>query len=203
MNRSPMKNLWLNLRADVGAGLLLMLPLTVALFILHRLWSGIHAPVRALAEKLGVDGVLKVNGLLLVTLVVLFLIVIAAGRIARGRGEGRLRRWAEKRLLKHIPGYMYARIILEAKLGLVEPPLVRPALLLTGDGLQPVFHVEPLEGGRCVVYVPGVPLGASGSVLIVEVANVQLLEGSVARLDQALRSYGKGLGALLKGPPAE
>lgn len=198
-----MKKLWLNVRADIGSGLLLLLPLTVALFILHRLWSGIHGPVRALAEKLGIDGLLKVNGLLLVTLVVLLIIVVLVGRVVRGRGEGRVRRWAEKRLLKHIPGYMYARIILEAKLGLSEPPLVRPALLCTGDGWQPVFHVEPLDGGRCVVYIPGVPLGASGGVLIVESSHVEVLEGSVARLDLALRSYGKGLGELLKDRTAQ
>jgi uncharacterized membrane protein len=187
-----MKNTWRNLRADLVSGLLLLLPLTVALFIMKRMWQGIHAPVRALAEKMGIDGVL------LVSILVLILLLVLVGRLVRGRGEGKLRKWAEHKVLSHVPGYSYARIILEAKLGLSEPPSIRPALLQVGDGWQPVFYVEPFPEGRCVVYQPSVPLGASGGVLIVDAAKVQVLEGSVARLDHALRRYGKGLGELLK-----
>jgi hypothetical protein len=165
------------------------------------MWDGIHAPVRALAAKLGIDGVLKVNGLMLVSVLVLILLLVLVGRVVRGRGEGKLRKWAEHKVLTHVPGYSYARIILEAKLGLSEPATIHPALLQVGDGWQPVFYVEPLPDGRCVVYQPSVPLGASGGVLIVDEAKVQRLGGSVERLDRALRRYGKGLGELLAARP--
>ncbi|MBK9287492.1 MAG: hypothetical protein IPN38_07365 [Flavobacteriales bacterium] len=196
-----MRHFMKSLRADLVSGLLLLLPLTVALFILKRMWRGIHAPVRGLAEKLGVEGVLKVNGLMLLSILVLVLMLVLVGRLVRGRGEGKLRKWAETKVLTHMPGYSYARIILEAKLGLSEPPSIRPALLQVGEGWQPVFYVEPLTDGWCVVYQPSVPLGASGGVLIVEAVKVQVLDGSVERLDHALRRYGKGLGELLTAIP--
>jgi hypothetical protein len=149
-SRSSMKLLLKNLRADIAAGLLLLLPLSLTLFILYRLWGAIHAPVRLAAARLGLEGVLKVNGLLLVSALVMLVIVLLVGRLVRARGKGGLQAWAEKRLLSHIPGYMYARVIMEARLGISEPALVRPALLRTGDGWQPVFQVETMADGRSV-----------------------------------------------------
>lgn len=198
-----MTHFWKRLSANVGAGLLIVVPFAVALFILGKVWAAIHGPVRQLSSRLDLDGVLPANGLFLITAVVLLLLLALVGRTVRSKSPNKARRWLEEKLLMHIPGYAYARVLLEARLGLSEPPEVRPALLRVGDGWQPVFEIERNATGHCVVYLPDVPLGASGSVLVVEATQLTLLEGSVLPLDRALRRYGKGLGtlaqAVLKG----
>ena len=186
-----------NLQANIGSGLFLLLPLTIAIYILGRLWSALHSPVRALATKLGVDGFLGVSGLLLITAVLLVVIIAGVGHVVRSRGEGKLRTWAEKKLLNYVPGYAYIRIILEARLGLADPPAVLPVLFEVGDGWQPAFLVERCGDGRCVVYIPDVPLASSGSVLLVEETKITLLGSSVLPLDTALRRYGQGMGELI------
>jgi|GEM_PF-2823624 len=193
-----MRTIWKKLRADLATGLLFLIPMSLVLYILYRLWNAVHDPVRALAERFGVAGFLKVYGLMVVSLLVLVLLVLLVGRLVRGHGTGKVRRWTEEQVLSHMPGYTYIRIIMESKLGLADPPMVRPTLLRTGDGWQPAFLVETLPEGRCVVYLPDVPMGTTGTVLIVEEENVQALSGSVSKLDHALRGYGKGLGALLQ-----
>jgi uncharacterized membrane protein len=192
---------WRSARASIAAGLFLLLPLTAVLFLFTHLWHTVHDPVRSLSERMGVEGFLGVNVLLLISFATILLVAFMIGALVRSRGEGRLRHWLEEKVLHHLPGYAYVRIMLEARLGLAEPPSVRPAMLRVGDGWQPVFLVERLNKGRCVVYVPSVPMAASGGVLVVEEANVELLPGSVVDLDHALRHYGKGLGELLDTKP--
>ena len=203
MDRSPthakgqLSRFWKNQQANIGSGLFLMLPLVIAFYILGRLWGALHAPVRALATRLGLDGFLGVNGLLLLSALLLLVVLALVGHLVRVRGEGKLRKWAERKLLNHVPGYTYIRVILEARLGLAEPPSVHPVLFEVGDGWQPAFLVERCGDGRCVVYIPDVPLPSSGSVLLVEGKKITLLGSSVVPLDTALRRYGQGMGELI------
>ena len=192
-----MERFWKNLKANIGSGLFLLLPLILALYIIGRLWRAVHAPVRELAIRLGLEGFLGVNGLFVLSGILLLTVVALVGHLVRSQGEGTVRRWAERKLLNQVPGYAYIRIILEARLGLAEPPSVRPALLEVGDGWQPVFLVESIAGSHSVVYIPDVPLAASGGVLVVETGKVTVLPGSVLPLDTALRRYGKGIGDLV------
>jgi uncharacterized membrane protein len=118
-------------------------------------------------------------------------------RTAVGRGLGRL---AEKGVLNRIPGYGVFRTLSRGILGEDRAGLqvVRVAL---DDHELLGFLMERAPDGRCVIFIPSVPTPAVGSLIIVPLDRVRILDVPVKQAIASLGQWGIGSAAFM-GVPA-
>ncbi|MEX1131891.1 MAG: hypothetical protein WEC15_01590 [Flavobacteriales bacterium] len=180
------------LRALFIAGLFILLPFTVLVLVLGKGYAMIHPLMEKVAIALGLESLMGVRVLVVGGMLVLCLVAGALMGFTRGAGS----RWLEQNLLHFIPGYAYIRMRLDDVLAAESGKQHEAILARIDDAWSPGMLVERGEDGRCVVFIPDVPEGSSGSVCIVEPDLVRVLDVPFHVLNNSIRNYGKGLLAL-------
>lgn len=175
---------------NVFAGLFLVLPVSVIIIILLKVYGMLFAPVRAFALKLGIERPFLVQLLLIFTLLMLCFI---AGLLMHASTVSKFRDRLESGVLRFVPGYEFVRMRLVMMVGKDESALERAILVRIDDGWSPAMLIEEAPDGKCTVFVPDVPKSNSGSVYIVEPDQIKHLNVKFKELDIAIRNYGKGL----------
>ncbi len=194
MENNTNKNLLGRFMGNVYAGLFLMLPVAVIIIIVLKVYGMLFAPVRALALKVGIERPFLIQLLLIFTIVMLCFI---AGLMMHARAVSRFRDRLESGVLRFVPGYEYVRMKLSMMVG-DESSLDKAVMVKIDDGWSPAMLIEEDPAGNCTVFVPDVPKSNSGSVYIVEPAQVRHLNIKFRELDIAIRNYGKGLIKIVK-----
>jgi uncharacterized membrane protein len=169
-------------------GLLIIIPLYLAVLLLLKAMKSVAGLVRPLAmllpEWLPAEKLLS----LLLVLVVCFL-VGAAVRTPVGRS---VREWIEKSLFEKIPGYALFRSLTQRMAGKDEEGAWKPALVEIEEALVPGFIIEELEDGRLTVLVPSVPTPLAGAVYILDRARVHPLNVPFTQAIKAVSRWGSG-----------
>ncbi|HMC97579.1 MAG TPA: hypothetical protein VKG92_08005 [Flavobacteriales bacterium] len=192
---STKPSFWSRARTTLLAGLFVLLPLFVIVWVLKKIRSALQGPVQTLAETTGVQHVFGVFTITILTLLALVLVTYLAGLFLRAGTVGRFSGWLEENMMRYVPGYGRVRQMLKAHLGTVDDgPAPQPALFDAGNGHQPAVLLEELSGGRCVIFLPGVPDPESGGTLLTDRANVHVLKTTMAEFNACIRNFGEGLG---------
>ena len=173
--------------AFVG-GLLIVVPIYLAVLLLLKAMQSVVALVRPLAMVLPAwlpaEHILS----LLLVLLVCFLIGVAvrtpAGRAIRGR--------IEKSLFDRLPGYALLRSLTQRLAGRDEENVWQPALAEIEDALVPAFIIEALADGRFTVFVPSVPTPFAGAVYILSRERVHPLDVPFTQALQSISRWGSG-----------
>jgi uncharacterized membrane protein len=170
------------------SGLLLAVPLYLAVLLLLKAMSSLVGLVRPIALMLprwshGED--------VLALLIVLFLCFVigvvfrsAGGRVVRERIEGSL--------LAKIPGYLLLRSLTKQLAGESQENVWKPALAEIENALVPAFIIEEFEDGRYTIFVPSSPSPFSGAVYILGRERVHPVDASLAQTIQAVSRWGSG-----------
>ncbi len=187
-------NILQRLRITFTAGLLLLLPLAVFLIIALKVLAITNPLMEKLAHALGIE-----HGVRTLAVLVLVLICLLAGLLIRSTRVSSFRDRLERNVLNMIPGYEYIRQRMAESLGQDAEAAQRAILVRFDDGLSPGRLVEEGADGRCVVFVPDVPQGNSGALFIMDADRVQRLDVPYGRLEQSIRSHGKGLFGIVTG----
>jgi uncharacterized membrane protein len=180
---------------NVFAGLFLVLPISVIIMILLKVYGMLFAPVRAFALELGIERPFLVQLLLIFTLL---MICFIAGLLMHASAVSKFRDRLEAGVLRFVPGYEFVRMRLAMMMGKDESALERAILVRIDDGWSPAMLIEEGSDGKCTVFVPDVPKSNSGSVYIVEPDQVKHLNVKFKDLDIAIRNYGKGLATIVR-----
>ena len=169
-------------------GLLIVLPIYLAILILLKGMQSVAALVRPLTGLL--PAWLPAEGLLslALVLVICFLIGVAV-RTRLGRS---LRKSMETSLLERIPGYSLFRSLTQQLAGQGQQDAWKPALAEIEDALVPAFIIEALEDGRLTVFVPSVPTPLAGAVYILQSERVHPLDIPFAQAIKAVSRWGSG-----------
>lgn len=178
------------LMSTATAGLFLMLPVAIILFLGFKIWQIFFNPVHELALDAGISHT-WIAHLILLTLV--FLLCFLSGLMLRAKSVSKFRDFLEKSFLKLIPGYEYVRLRLMENFGEDSDNFDRSALVRVDDGWSPCMLIEQHEDGRCIVYIPNVPRTSSGSIYIVDPDRVIHLHMRYRELNRCIRNYGEGL----------
>jgi uncharacterized membrane protein len=190
-----MRRFLVYVRQTTIAGLLLLVPFLVILLLFEKLHVKLRPFVHRMSEPLGLHGVVASVVVWVLTVLVLGAICFAAGLVLRLPVLKAARDWLENNLLRFIPGYEYFRMLLAEKLG-SEDDAHSQMVLVEIDGWQPAMLIEQIADGRCVVYVPGAPNAADGSVHILPGESVRNLDAPLSAVMKSLRFYGRGLGQI-------
>jgi len=188
-----MKNLIQLIKTTVLGGLVFLVPLVVAGFLVTKALL----VLRQLAQPFGLMipndtplGVLLINLLLFGVLLLLCFIAGLAAKSSLGLGIGD---WLERNFLNSIPGYSFVKGITDSIADShTTSGSFRPVLARFDDNAVLAFEVERGPKGGVVVYLPGAPNPWSGSLAHVESERIQALDLSMTEAIKLIQQLGRG-----------
>jgi uncharacterized membrane protein len=183
-----MKYAWEFVKNTLVGGLLIVVPIYLAMLLLLKAMQSVMGLVRPFAQLLPpwipADNILS----LLLVLSLCFLIGLAV-RAPMGRA---LRERLEQSLFERIPGYALFRSLTQRLAGESREHVWQPALAEIEDALVPAFIIEELEDGRFTVFVPSIPTPLAGAVYVLSQDRVHPLDVPFTQAIQTVSRWGSG-----------
>lgn len=183
-----MKNLFVFLGKSLLSGLLIVIPIYLALLLLLKGMKSLATLVQPFThlvpEWVPAE---QAFSLLLVLLICLLL-----GLVVRTRTGFTLRERMEGAVLRKIPGYDLLRGLTEQMAGKSRENVWQPALIEIEEALVPGFIIEHFEDGRYTVFVPSVPTPFAGAVYILENSRVHPLDVPFTEAVKVVSRWGSG-----------
>ena len=180
------------------SGLIVVLPIYLALLLLAKAMSSVLALVRPFAvlipNWLPAEQVL---GLLLI-LLVCFLVGAA---VSTRKGQAARER-IEQSLFERIPGYALFRSLAQQMTGRDKESAWKPALAEIEDALVPAFIIEEVDSARLTVFVPSVPTPLAGAVYILPRERVHPLDVKFTQVVSSISKWGSGAKELVQAMEA-
>ena len=178
-------------------GIFLLAPIMVFGMLIAKAIGVLRALVAPLTGNMGPLAGIPAPALL--ASVVLVLVCYLAGLVSQSRAAHGVTTWLESTVLKHIPGYVYAKGMGESMAGVQGGTTYQPVLARIEDSWQLGFIVETIEEGQYAVYVPGAPSPWSGAVYFMAEDRIRKLDMRVGQVQGCLKRLGLGSSEFLKG----
>ena len=198
-----MKGLVSTFKSIALGGVLFLIPVTIAVFVVAEVMGFLTAVAEPMAEFLPTDTILGFGLAQILALLLLLIVCLVAGLIARAAVGQRLLEKVDRGLRAIVPGYAVIKGFADQMLKSHEQAEhFRPILVQTGGGRRPAFEVERLPSGEVVVMFPGAPNAWSGWVAYVKADDVEPLDMKATDLIHSLEQLGIGSSRYLKSQAA-
>ena len=175
-------------------GILIILPIYVAILLLLKALSGLLAAVKPIAA--GIPAAVEFKQLL--AIVVLVAICFITGLIVRTGPGLRAKNAFEGAVLSKLPGYTLLRGLAGRIAGTADEPTFTPALVEIEEALVPALIIEELEDGSYTVLVPSVPTPMAGALYILPRERVHPVDVSFTTALKVFTKWGAGAGEFVK-----
>lgn len=185
------------LKACLIGGVLVVLPLLLALVLIRRgsqVLAEALRPLARLAPVHGIGGVLVED---LLGLAVLLGLCLVAGAILTTRPGGRMSSWMERVAARRVPGYAFFRSVTRNVAGLDRDSELGVALAWIEEAWVLAFLVERHENGLCTVFIPSAPTPAAGTIHFLPADRVRPIDVPVSAALTCIMRLGVGSAALL------
>ena len=180
------------------AGIFFLIPIGIALFIGIKVFNWIRRPLKPFNERFAGDDFLARLFLDIIVLIILVLICVVAGIIARTKLALSAVSKLERMLLSKLPGYEFLRNMAETSTG-VRKEEQKVVLAKIDDGWQLGFIVDEVDSTHLSIYIPDCPSALSGSLYFMPVDFVIKVEITQRQAIRCIRKVGVGSGDLLRG----
>ena len=177
-------------RTTLIGGLLIILPIYIAVLLLAKTVKGLLALLQPLAERVPAS----VEFRQIVAIVLLVCVCFLVGLIVRTGPGLRAKNACERALLERLPGYTFLRGLAKRLAGQSEEQTLQPALVELEDALVPAFIVEELPDGSFTVLVPSAPTPMAGSVYILPRDRVHPVDIPFTQALGVFTKWGTGAG---------
>lgn len=185
------------LRDLLADGVLLALPLGAAAFLLVKVIGLLKKLLLPVAHLLPNGHLLGIAFIEIAAVIVLLLALLLLGVLARSLPGRRIAASIERVVLSKVPGYLVVKNVVVDVANVAGESDLRPALVTFDDNAVLGFVVEEsADAAMFTVFLPGAPGAATGSVVLVPRARVQLLDAETGRAMRAMKQRGLGLQAL-------
>ena len=176
-------------------GLYTLVPILICIYVLSGLYSMVHDLTQNILMLLPqqLEFAKSYPGLAAIILIALMIYVVGL-LMTRTRAGRTLTHLFENM----IPGYQLFKRLLAEKVEKKEESL-KPCIVKYDDSWSIGYEVESLDNGMVVVFLPGSPSIASGSVQILKRESIQRLDLSKRDAATCLTQFGIGSAAKLNG----
>jgi uncharacterized membrane protein len=188
-----MKPIWEFVKNTLVGGLLVVVPLYLAVLLLLKAMQTVAGLVRPVAKLL--PPALPAENLL--SLLLVLGICFLLGLALRARTGRAIRERIEQSLFERIPGYALIRSLTQRLAGESRENVWQPALAEIEEALVPAFIIEELEDGRFTVFVPSIPTPLAGAVYVLSRARVHPLDVPFTQAIQTVSRWGAGAKTLV------
>ena len=183
-----MKRLWDFVISTLVGGLLVLVPLYLAVLLLLKAMASLVKIVAPLAKLLPA-WFPAADALSLVLVLLVAFLVGAALRTQFGRG---FRERIERSFFERIPGYAVIRSLTQQLAGQGKESVWKPALAEIEEALVPAFIIEEHDDGRFTVFVPSVPTPLAGAVYVLTPERVHPLDIPFTQAVKPISRWGSG-----------
>ncbi|MFZ0399448.1 MAG: DUF502 domain-containing protein [Methyloceanibacter sp.] len=180
------------LQATMAGGLLFLLPVALIAIVLKQAMQLVGKIVRPISNYLPVEAVIGVWGETVLAAVVLILVSLVAGLVARTNAGRRITRWFEDSLLGGLPQYQMVKSMAEGLAHVESAEGVDPALVSIEGGWQIGYLLEPLDNGWVTVFLPQAPTPMSGNVMYLPADRVRPLGITIGQAMALVKHIGVG-----------
>ena len=186
------------LKATMAGGLLFLLPVALIAIVLKQAMQLVEKIVRPISNYLPVEAVVGVWGETVLAAVVLILVSLVAGLVARTNVGRRIMRWFENSLLGGLPQYQMVKSMAEGLAHVESAEGVDPALVSIEGGWQIGYLLEPLDNGWVTVFLPQAPTPMSGNVMYLPADRVRPLGITIGQAMALVKHIGVGSAEALR-----
>ena len=175
-------------------GLLIILPIYIAVLLLAKTVKGLLGLLQPVAERVPAS----VEFRQIVAIVLLVGVCFVVGLIVRTGPGLRAKNACERAVLERLPGYTFLRGLAKRLAGQSEEQTLQPALVEIEDALVPALIVEELEDGSYTVLVPSAPTPMAGSVYILPRDRVHPVDIPFTQAIGVFSKWGTGAGEFVR-----
>ena len=180
------------LKATLIGGLMIVLPIWVAVLLLLKAITGALGMLRPIAKLLPQTVVHED----LVALGLLVLVCFVVGLLIRTRPGQHLREWLARHVFERIPGFSVVRSMARQLAGDVTEQSFQPALAEIEDALVPAFIVEKHADGKLTVFVSSSPTPMAGAIYILPPERVHPVDVPLHKAMVCISKWGTGAAAM-------
>jgi len=185
-------------KATIAAGLLFLLPLVLVVLLFSHAMRFAGKVAHPISEFLTIDKLVGPAGEESLALLMLVLISVAAGRIARTAASRNLMRWTENSFLGGLPQYRLVKSVAEGLAQIEDSEDLKPALVNIEDGWQIGYLLESLQNGWVAVFPPQAPTPMSGNVMYLPAERVRPLPITMVEAMSVVKRMGIGSAKTLR-----
>jgi uncharacterized membrane protein len=186
--RQPMKQVMVLVSQALVRGLLIILPVYLAVLVLLKAMQSVTDLVRPFMHLL--PGWISNQEIL--ALLLILAICLAIGAAVGTRIGQRVRNWFDKTIFEKIPGYALLRSLTQQVAGQSRDGTWKFALFESDDALVPAFIIEEFADGRYTVFVPSIPTPFSGAVYICDRNRVHPVDVPFTEAVKVISRWGSG-----------
>jgi uncharacterized membrane protein len=179
-------------------GLLIILPIYVAVLLLAKAVKGLLALLAPVTAQIPADVEFRQAAAILLLIAVCFVV----GLVVRTGPGLRAKNAFEQAVLEKLPGYSFLRGLAKRLTGRNEEHTLEPALVEIEDALVPALIVEKLEDGLYTVLVPSAPTPMAGSIYILPADRVHPVDIPFTKAIGVFSKWGTGAGEFVRAMKA-
>jgi uncharacterized membrane protein len=187
------------LRATLAGGLLFLLPLVLVAVLGGHAIAFARKVVVPLAQAVHVDARIGPTEETIVAVLLLVLIAMSAGLIARSRAGKAIVAWTEQTFLGSLPQYQFVKSMTAGLAQLEGDAGMTPVLVDVGEGWKIGYQIEPVGNGWVTVFLPRAPSPTSGEVLYLPAARIRHVDLTLVQAMTIMKHLGIGSAAALRG----
>src|SRR5512134_3171064 len=175
-------------------GVLIILPIYVAVLLLAKAVTGLMALLTPVTEQLPAGVQFRQIAAILLLVALCFVV----GLLVRTGPGLRAKNAFEQAVLEKLPGYTFLRGLTKRLAGRSEEWTLQPALVEIEEALVPAFIVEELEDGSYTVLVPSAPTPMAGSIYILSRDRVHPVDIPLTKAIGVFTKWGTGAGEFVR-----
>lgn len=186
-------------KSTVIGGFFIVLPLLLVYVILEEILEavvGLAAPIADLFPAGTFDDAKEPVALALALILIASVLFGIAAKLPIAR---RLGRWLEENTLGHLPLYRTLKSLTARFAKLEDGELFKPALVSSPDGQRELAYLmDDLGDGYAVVMLPRAPTPMVGSIKLVPMEQVEVLNVTLGDLTEVVSHWGAGCRELIE-----
>lgn len=189
-----MKTIATFIKTTLIGGVLIIVPIYVAILLLAKTASGLLALLAPVTAQLPAS----VKFREIVAILLLVAICFVVGLIVRTGPGLRAKNVIEQAVFGRLPGYTFLRGLTKRLAGHDEEHTLEPALVEIEDALVPALIVEELDDGSYTVLVPSAPTPMAGSIYILPRDRVHPVDIPFTKAIGVFSKWGTGAGEFVR-----
>ncbi len=187
-----MKTLASLVKTTAIGGLVFLLPLVLLVAIVGKAFNIIKSVSMPLANLISAEKFAGYAVADLLALIVLLVITVLAGLLARSPVFDRFYKKIDAVILQVIPGYSYVKGMTGSLSDSEAEQSLKSVAIIQDDTVQIGYEVERLADGWVAVYLPGAPDTRSGSVAYFTDDRIVPLDADFKGIAGCLKKLGRG-----------
>jgi len=187
------------IKAVLVGGIFVLLPIVLIYLLISEMLELVVKLATPIADLFPKGVFEKVAHPVLIAVVLIIGVSFLLGLLMRVSWSRRIFEWFERRILNPIPGYSAVKGLTHGFGNSSASKSFKPALLAAANGQREIIYlIEQHANSTATVLLPWAPTPLAGTIKIVPMDQIEILDVSLSDLAGVLSQWGVGMDKLLE-----